>query len=162
MTHFGTHLDAPNHFIKNGLSIDQIPLERFITRALVIMINHDEIIQSDIPEQDLSNISLLFKTQNSHNLINNKFVEDYAYLSFQAAQKLTEKHVNLVALDYITIDKFNDESFPVHQQLLKNNILILEAVDLSHVKPGEYQLIVLPLKIKNGDGSPVRAILIQE
>jgi arylformamidase len=65
-----------------------------------------------------------------------------------------------VGLDYITIDRHGDETAPAHHKLLGSGIPVLEGIDLAAVPPGRYTLICLPLKIKNGEASPVRAILV--
>ena len=50
--------------------------------------------------------------------------------------------------------------YPVHRILLGAGVLIVEGLELSHVSPGEYQLVCLPLRIAGGDGAPARAVLI--
>jgi arylformamidase len=78
----------------------------------------------------------------------------------EAADYCIEKGVSLVGIDYITIDRYSDRTFPVHHRLLGNDILILEGLHLSEVPSGRYTLFCLPLLIKGGEASPVRAILI--
>jgi len=91
---------------------------------------------------------------------NAPFAPDYVYISAEAAHALVAAKVNLVGVDYLNVDRHGDHTNPAHRALLGNNILILEGLDLSRVAPGRYQLIALPLRIANGDGSPVRAVLI--
>lgn len=68
--------------------------------------------------------------------------------------------MNLVGIDYLSIDRYGDEDYPAHRALLEANVLILEGADLADVAPGPYTLVALPLKIAGADGSPVRAILL--
>jgi len=107
--------------------------------------------------------ALLFKTDNSisSRCRNGVFFESFVYLSSEAADFCVEKKVSLVGIDYISIEKYGDETFPSHRKILGNNILILEGIDLKAVPPGKYTLLCLPLKIKGGEASPVRAILLQ-
>ena len=72
---------------------------------------------------------------------------------------MAELKLNLVGLDYISIDQFGNSEYPAHMALLGANVIVLEGVALRNVEPGRYRLSAMPLKIKNGDGSPVRAIL---
>jgi len=68
-------------------------------------------------------------------------------------------NVKLVGIDYLSVDKFDRVHADVHHILLNKGIIIIEGLDLNEVKPGEYELIALPLKIKDGDGSPARVVL---
>jgi len=162
-THYGTHIDAPYHFIQNGKSIDQYLVQEFILPAQVIEIKDTESIRRpeleplDIKQGD----ALLFKTNNSASgrSIGGIFSEDFVYLSTEAADFCAKKRVSLLGIDYATIDKYGDMNFPAHRTLLKKGILILEGVYLKDVPVGQYTLFCLPLKIKGGEASPVRAIL---
>jgi arylformamidase len=71
-----------------------------------------------------------------------------------------DKKIPLVGFDYITVEPSDSRYFSVHQTLLQNNVLILEGLTLSHVPPGEYTLICLPLKIRQSEASTVRAVLL--
>ena len=162
--HSGTHIDAPSHQIQNSKSIDQYPVQKFILPVQVVNIESKESIEpSELKKLDIKQgYALLFKTDNSVNgrCSNGVFSEKYVYLSAEAADFCIEKDVSLVGKDYAAIDRFDDEARPAHYKLLGNNILILEGINLREVPPGEYTLLCLPLKIKDGEASPVRAILI--
>lgn len=162
--HSGTHLDAPSHFIANGKSIDDFPVERFIFNALVVEIQSPVAIT----RQEIEGLSpspgsaLLFKTRNSRSGIcrNGTFCEDFVYLSPEAAHLCAAWQLSLVGVDYITAEKYDAHEFVNHQLLLAREIFILEGVDLNEVEPGAYTLICMPLKISGGDGAPTRAILM--
>ena len=163
--HSGTHIDAPSHFIPHTKSIDQYTIQDFILSAQVVKIKDNETIQP----QEFENLdikpgdALLFKTDNSMSgrCRSGVFSESFVYLSSEAAEVCVEKKVSLVGIDYISIEKYGDEAFPSHRKILGNNMLILEGIDLKMVPPGKYTLFCLPLKIKGGEASPVRAILLQ-
>jgi len=160
-THFLTHIDPPRHFVKDGASVTDLPLERFFGDAIVVEVEGPVILPIHIPAGDeIEGKSVLFKTDHIHRWDPTRFLEDHVYLSPEAAQLLCERGVNLVGIDYLDIDRFGDETYPTHQILLGADIPILEGLDLSKVSPGRYGLVALPLKIKDGDGSPVRAALI--
>ncbi len=103
--------------------------------------------------------NVLFKTRHSGPFEKGKFDERHVYITREGAEALIERQVNLVGVDYLSVDRFGDEDYPAHRTLLGNGALILEATDLSGVREGQYNLIAMPLKLSEGDGSPVRAIL---
>jgi arylformamidase len=163
-SHNGTHIDAPLHFIYGGGSIDQMPLDTTVGRARVIEIKDPESVKvKEVEPYDIkSGERILFKTQNSEKAYKtDKFVEDYVYIATETAHFLAEKKVRLVGLDYISIGSFRDmENIgETHETLLKNGVYILEMINLSGVKPGEYELLCLPLRMERGDAGPCRAIL---
>jgi arylformamidase len=163
-SHSGTHIDAPAHFIQDGRTIDQFPVETFIIPALVLEIKDKEAIRSDELEglEIKAGEALLLKTENSRQGISRSglFSKEFVYLSIDAAEFCVGKQVGLIGIDYITVEQYGQDAFPVHRKLLGNNILILEGIDLSEVDAGRYTLICLPLKIKNCEASSVRAILV--
>lgn len=164
-THFLTHVDPPLHFIKDGKSLDDIPLSRFMGRVKVIEIPDDckAITRLEIEDRNIEiNDNVFFKTSNSQIETEDLFKPDYVYLSKDGAEFLAEKRVNLVGIDYLGIDKYEDEEYPAHNCLLSNEIIILEGLYLENIKEGIYGFVALPLKIKNANGSIVRAILIEE
>jgi arylformamidase len=161
--HHGTHIDTPRHFNPDGASADNIPFNAIMGPARVIEIKNTVSIEPE--ELEPHNIQagerILFKTVNSSYYKKGEFVEDYVYVSPKAAHFLKDKKVSAVGLDYIAIGPYKDmESLgEVHMVLLNNGIWIIEQIDLSAVKAGQYELICLPLRIKEGDAAPSRAIL---
>jgi arylformamidase len=160
-THFLTHVDAPCHFDENGASLDEIPLKRFMGKTLVVEVNVDAINANVIDQFDFpSGLNVLFKTRHSIPQQGSAFDKNHVFITSCGAKALIERGVNLVGIDYLSVDAYGDETFPAHRTLLGNNVLILENVNLSAVQPGLYNLMALPLKIEGGDGSPVRAVLM--
>lgn len=159
-THSGTHLDAPRHFIDNGRSVDDIPLDLLVGKALVVELRGVKLIgRQELERQRIKGAErILLKTDNSRLWSQPGFDEEYAALSVEGARYLLETGVKLVGVDYLSVEKFGGNG-EVHRALLDNGVLILEGVNLADVAPGEYELICLPLKIKGADGAPVRALL---
>ena len=159
-SHSGTHLDAPRHFNDNGDSVDEIPLERLIGKALVVEILGVKAIgRNELERLRIKGAErLLLKTDNSQLWREPGFNRDYAALSTDGAAFLLEAGVKLVGIDYLSVEGIEGDG-EVHKILLDNGVLVLEGVTLADVAPGEYELICLPLKIKGGDGAPVRALL---
>lgn len=163
-SHDGTHIDAPLHFFYGGATIDEMPLDTTVGPARVIEIKDTESIKPG--ELETYNISpgerLLFKTKNSPVVYTTKVVTgEYVYISTEAARFLVEKKVRLVGLDYLTIGNFKSPQNikDTHEILLGNGIYVIEGLNLSEVKAGEYELICLPLRLERGDAGPCRAIL---
>jgi len=163
-SHTGTHVDAPLHFIKNGAPIDEVPLDTLAGPALVVNIDPSVIA---ITPADLDRTQwhgakrILFRTRNSDNswIIDPHFHRDFTYLTPEAAQLLIDNGVELVGIDYLSIEKFGAPRAETHLLLLGHNIPIVEGLDLRNIKPGDYDFVVLPLKIMGHEAAPARAML---
>ncbi|ADQ04021.1 Arylformamidase [Caldicellulosiruptor owensensis OL] len=163
-SHTGTHIDAPAHFIKNGNTVDKIPLERLIGKVRVLDVGEeDSITKKFLESKNIQyNERIFFKTKNSWYLKRDtKFFKNFVYLSVDAAEYLVEKKVEVVGIDYLSIEEFNSKNFPVHRLLLSNDVVIVEGLCLLDVNEGRYKYIALPLKIEECDGAPARVILIE-
>ncbi|MCE2505248.1 MAG: cyclase family protein [Nitrosopumilaceae archaeon] len=167
-SHTGTHLDAPFHFVKNGIKIDQIPLDRLMGKAILIKLKkskNSSISKSDILQFEKKNgnipknSSIFFFTDWQKNLKNDNYFTENPGLALSAAKYLAQKKTNLVGIDSPSIDLGKDESFSVHHALSKNNILIVENLaNLNKISSKEFNFTILPLKLKDATGSPVRAV----
>jgi arylformamidase len=160
--HVGTHVDAPAHMIRGGLTITDLPLEMMNGRSRVVHIRHREKI--DVPELKklvlMDDFRILFKTRNSHLWSNHKrFSKKYIYLTRDGAQYLVDNGIKLVGFDYLSIDKQDDPDFPAHKILLSNQVILVECLDLSQVEEGEYEMSCLPLRLKGLDAAPARVVL---
>ena len=161
-SHTGTHMDAPLHFVRGGKGLDAMPLDAAIGHARVIEVHDPESVKPDElrPHKIHGGERVLFKTQNSaRHWQEDAFIEDFVYVSKEAARYLAAREVRTVGIDYLSVGGFVRDGVETHQALLEAGIWIIEGLDLSRVKPGEYELICLPLKIERSDGAPARAIL---
>ncbi|MEN2984123.1 MAG: cyclase family protein [Dictyoglomaceae bacterium] len=159
--HTGTHIDTPYHFLDDGKTLEKIDISRFYGIAKVFEIkSEDKILLRDIEKLEIEKDDIiLFKTKNSLLLRENIFHENYIGLSIEGAEYLVEKEIKAVGIDYLSIGPRGEEGRKVHKILLSRDIGIIEGLDLINVSPGKYFFIALPLKIKGGEGSPVRAVL---
>lgn len=167
-SHSGTHIDAPFHFIQNGKKIHAIPVKRLATDAILIKLRKKEnqaITKNDIVKFEKKhgiipkNATIVFATGWQKNLKSKIYFEKNPGLSVSAAKYLSFKKINLVGIDAPSIDLGKEKQFLVHQILSKNNILIVENLaNLEKILKNHFTLIVLPLKLKDATGSPVRAI----
>lgn len=159
-THTGTHLDPPRHFNDHGATIDSLPLSLFVGPALVaeitgiLEIGREELVRLQLAGEE----RLLLKTDNSSLWDQPGFSGDFAHLTPDGARYLVEMGVKLIGIDYLSIERLNGEG-EVHRILLENGAVILEGLNLAGIVAGSYELICLPLKIRGGDGGPVRAVL---
>ena len=162
-SHTGTHADAARHFFDDGQTVDKIPPERLIGPALLLSFPDDlrSVSAADLSNHDLKGRKrVLIRTRNSALLSQKEFVRDYTYLAPDGAQYLVDNGVELVGVDYLSIEQFHSGHHKTHRILLERSVVILEGLDLSVPAPGEYELICLPLRIEGCDGAPARALLI--
>ena len=167
-SHTGTHIDAPYHFAKNGIKINQIPLDRLIGNGIIIKLpktKNTAITKLDITLFEKknglipNNSSIFFYTGWQKNLKKNNYFMENPGLDVSAAKYLASKNTNLIGIDSPSIDLGKDESFKVHNILSKNNILIVENLtNLNKILTKNFNFTILPLKLKDATGSPVRAI----
>lgn len=163
-SHTGTHIDAPSHFFKDGKTIDEIALDRFIGNAVVLdlIMVQEEITWDDLEAQgDKINKDqiILFKTVNSDLDENEKFTPHFVYLHESGAQYLVEKKVKAVGIDYLGIER-SQPDHDTHKTLMHNDILVIEGLRLEAVPAGNYEMYCLPLYVIGLEAAPARAILI--
>lgn len=161
--HSGTHMDPPRHFINDGATIDELPLDVLIGDCVLREIDTggaitvERLESADIPA---GVERILFKTRSSQYWNDNVFHTDFAHLSPEAADWLVDRGVKLVGIDYLSIEVFHSPTHAVHRRLLGAGVVVVEGLDLRQVSSGTYTLICLPLKVKGGDGGPTRAVLM--
>ena len=167
-THTGTHVDPPVHFIEGGAGIDQVSLDVLAGEATVADLrgHPGPLSRADLEGLDLPQeiTRLLLKTNNSEQWTKARpleFDSDYTCLSVEAADWLIEHGIELIGVDYLSVEEKGSQGHPVHVKLLSSGVVIVEGLDLSAIEPGEYTLVCLPLKILGGDGGPARALLIE-
>ncbi len=160
--HTGTHIDAPYHFIKDGKSIEQLDLSKFIGNVKIFKLDVLESIRyKDIKDLPIQKEDIVFfKTSNSYIQEDKPFVTDYIYLHEDAANYLVEKQIKTVGIDYFSVDGYAKHVFS-HKILLSREIGIIEGLYLNEAEEGMYFLSCLPLKLEGSDGSPVRAVLLE-
>jgi arylformamidase len=164
--HSGTHIDAPMHFVANGAPIDEVALDPLIGAARVIDIADtiQAIDAAELNRHDWRGAKrVLFRTRSSLRgwMDSPAFHKDFAYIAPDAAQLLADAGVVLVGVDYISAEQFGAPAPRTHQILLGRGIPIVEGLDLRPVQAGDYDVIVLPLKVAGHEGAPARAILRQ-
>lgn len=171
-THTGTHIDAPRHFIPGGDTVDQIPLEQLVGPAAVLDLTAFGS-GMEVGVEDLARIlgkrsatRVLMRFDWDRNLGSMGYYNDSPFLSEGAAQWLVDRGCRLLGMDTAMPDNPKNgrgcsKDSPNHKILLGNNVILLEyMVNLASLNRPVVQLVVAPLKIRNGDGAPVRAFAI--
>jgi len=159
-THTGTHIDAPVHYLKTGDTIDTIPLSHVMGTCRVLNVTHaGTSITANHLKGRLDGVDrLLLKTSFSGN---NRFDKNYPSLAADAAHLITGYGMKCVGIDSPSIESYECDG-TVHRELLSHGCIIIELLDLSKVKDGDYTLVALPLRLTGLDGSPARVVLIDD
>lgn len=162
-SHTGTHADASRHFFDDGQPVDQIPLERLIGPAVLIAFPDDvrSVTAENLKSKKLDGQKrVLIRTRNSALLSQKEFVPDYTFLAPDGAEYLVDLGVELVGVDYLSIEQYHSGHHRTHKTLLARSVVIVEGLNFSAAPAGEYQFICLPLRLEGCDGAPARAVLI--
>lgn len=161
--HVGTHVDAPFHVLSDGPTIERLDPSIFIGPAQVVEIQTEGHITAEQLERAVRDWPerLLLRTRNSAPggaLERGGFDTTYCALDVSAAELIARRGLKLLGIDYNSVEPYG-QCTAVHQAILAAGIVTLEGLDLRGVEPGAYQLIAVPLRLKDFDGSPVRALL---
>ncbi|MBM3146555.1 MAG: cyclase family protein [Actinobacteria bacterium] len=162
-SHSGTHVDAPAHYVRDGGTVERLPVGALLGPAVVVEHTGD----ADITAADLAALGVdgttrrvLFKTGNGRLWDDPTFRRDYVALAASAALSVVELGLELVGIDYLSIEAYDSPGFAVHHALLEAGVVVLEGVDLRRVPAGKYLLVCAPLKLVGAEGAPARVFLI--
>ena len=164
-SHTGTHIDAPYHMIEHGEKLDQIPLEAFTGKALVINVpDNEKFIQKEMilnAGDALLNVDfLIFNTGWSKFWGSRKYFNDFPVLSSHALELLLSMNLKGVGFDTVSVDEMDSVDYKIHFTLLKKGIIIIENLNIPDDIPSTGDFFCFPLSYKDADGSPVRAVFI--
>ncbi len=159
--HTGTHIDAPLHYLADGVSLDALDFESFAGPARVIHVDVPRIGSSELADCDIApGERLLFKTRNSEAVWHDRpFTSEFVHLTPDGAHFLVERQVRMVGIDYLSVGSDDRTGAETHCILLGGGVWILEGLNLKGVAEGRYELMCLPLKIAGAEGAPARAVL---
>ncbi|HSD49627.1 MAG TPA: cyclase family protein [Actinomycetota bacterium] len=166
-THTGTHVDPPLHFLEGEEGIDAVALDALVGPCEVVDARD---LRGPLGPEELEPLVLagvervLLRTDNSElwRRLPVAFPASYTALSAAGAAFLVRAGVRLVGTDFLSIETRGAPGHPVHSALLGAGVVIVEGLDLSAIEPGRYTLVALPLRLVDGDGSPARAVLIED
>jgi arylformamidase len=165
-THTGTHIDAPRHYIEGGKTVESISPEVLCGPACVVdFSSHNAGIDHVALSRAARNSSrVLFRFDGDKRLGSFGYYKNQPWLQEGAARWLIDNGCKLVGLDTPMPDSYEDiDTMPIHKLLLGAGIVIVEyMVNLASIQAETFQLIVAPLKVKDGDGAPARCFAIVE
>ncbi len=164
-SHTGTHVDSPDHFLNNGVTVEQMPVEYMVGPCYVMEYKGDGHISAvDLEAAGIprGTSRLLVKTKNGRFWDDDAFHPEFIGLDDDAGPWLVGRGVVLVGIDYMSIERFHSPTHAVHKALLEAGAVILEGLDLRRVAPGEYFLVCAPLPVAGADGAPARVFLLDK
>ncbi|MCS3662067.1 cyclase family protein [Salinibacter ruber] len=162
--HTGTHIDAPRHFVDDGKTVDQIPLDALVGLVLVARVPDeiDTITAEVLNDLGIPNETdrLLLHTQNSTlwSRYPASFQQDYVALSPDAARWVVDHGIRCLGVDYLSVQHYDDGP-ETHQILLEGSVVIIEGLNLSSVPAGWWELCCLPVKLEEAEAALARAAL---
>ena len=160
--HNGTHVDAPYHFIKDGKTIDQVPLEKFV--GICYVAEHEGVVTAEAAKEILRKAEAAGGkcnfTDDSMDASRRLLIKGKAEVSAEAAIVFAEAGVLLIGNESQTVGQ-EHAPMEVHLILLGAGVVLLEGIRLTHVPEGVYLLNAAPLNLAEADGAPCRAILME-
>ena len=167
--HLGSHLDAPSHIVKGGMTLDRIPIETLIGKAVLIDFSYkgkkDRITRKDLQAHDdklREGTRVLIRTGWDSQYGSSTYFQDFPCLTLGAAQELAERGIALLGMDTPSPSPVDDPEQGIHKTLLGVGIVLLECLtNLHRIRGSECELIVLPPLFKGFSGSPCRAVAVE-
>lgn len=173
--HYGTHVDAPNHFIRDGIAIDQVPLDRIMGPAAVIELSdfgQDGKITGGVLEDRgrhvlRNDIAVLRTGWSDKHWGAETFWKQGPYLTADAGDWLVERGVKAIVYDFseeyvVRNHGFRGEDCIVHHKILGNSIFNIEyVIDLAKIERPRCAIVAMPLKLQGLDGAPARVIALE-
>ena len=150
--HNGTHIDAPYHFLNDGNTVEQIPLEYFVGTCYVTH-RDGELTSKDAEE--------IMQEAIAYNASERILIGGNVTVTTEAAKVFAENGIKLIGNEGLSIGPV-DAPMEVHKILLSANVVLLEGIVLKDVPTGTYFLNAAPLNLAKLDGAPCRAYLIKE
>ena len=166
-THYGTHIDAPRHFLPDGKSIADFNVDRFTGAALGLHRDSAGTSPLYLDDEEIELIQnlkpqwLILRTGFDRFWSQPSYFLEHPYLSVELAQQLIDLKIKGIGGDFPSMDAADaaGQNFPIHHLLMEHEVLIIENLtNLSALPTQElFHLAALPLKIAT-DGAPARVI----
>lgn len=171
MTHTGTHMDAPFHFLEDGVTVDRIPPNQLVGRTVVLDVRGEldgtiisaKALEKHWPRRSRPEFVLLRTDWSKKRARTKEYLFDFPGLDAGAARWLVQRRVKGVGTDTLGIDPYSNSKYDAHKILLRRGIWVLEALDnLAALREGvEYTLVAAPLKIEGASGAMARVLAIE-
>ena len=163
-SHSGTHVDAPSHVVEDGVGVDELPMHLLVGPAVVVDLR-DLGPREPVGWERLAAYArpgrMLVLHTGWDRFWGSVRYEDHPYLDAEAAEELVTVGVRTVGIDALSVDETGGTAFPAHEALLgAGGVVVENLTGLAAVDHPEPVLSVLPLPLRGGDGSPVRAVAL--
>jgi arylformamidase len=166
--HIGAHADAPNHYSPQGAGVDERDLSRYLGHCLVLHANVPRgvrVSKSHFGEKwkntsHWPSARILVRTDSFPDPDN--WNSDFCSFDPGLIKEWAEAGVKLIGIDTPSIDPEDSKALEAHNVVARYDLAILEGLILGHVPEGYYTLLALPLKLKDADAAPVRAVLLED
>ena len=158
--HYGTHTDAPKHFLADGMTIEKVPVEHYIGECQVICVSFAKDEPLKIEKRHLPKLTaprVLFATNTFD--YHQEFNSNFAVLSDDVVNVLLEHKCCLIGVDTPSLDQVGSTDFNNHLKILSSNIAVIEGLNLREVKAGNYEMLALPLAFEGLEASPLRVLI---
>lgn len=175
-THTGTHVDAPYHFIKEGITIDNLPLETIVGKACLLDLRNvsvakkgislDHIKQAVGRREIIGKIIILHSGWIKEKWGTKDMYEENPFLLQESADWLVDQRIRAVGIDFVIDNPSQShlplkERFPIHRIFLGHGIPLIENLsNLELIDREDFLFVALPLKLFGCNGAPARAIAI--
>ena len=167
IVHTGTHCDAPAHCVEGGKMMDELDLDVFVGNAIMIDASVEE--SREIPVDILDGIDILpgdiviIRTGYSKYWGQAKYVEDSPYISEELAKALSELDIKSVGIDFLSPDKVDSTTSPIHNILMGKGIPFIENLaNLDKIDRERFFFSAAPILIDKADGGFTRAFAVLE
>ena len=166
--HSGTHMDAPSHFLAQGVDISRAPIDFGMGPVRIAAIDCEGPVTPKHLDDYVARTRplnpgdrLLLRTPNSDRAfwLQDPFDKDYRGIGPEAAHWIAERKLKMVGVDYLSVGPFYEGNPQTHRALMTAGVWIVEGIDLRKIAEGDYEMICLPLKLAGCDGSPVRILI---
>ncbi len=170
-SHTGTHMDSPAHLFEKRTTLDSFKVEQFVGKGLIINCSDLQEGQritmkyiEEVKEEANKAEFILFYTGWDKRWGTSSYFGDYPYITEEVAEYLIKSKKKGVGLDVIGIDPISDENLTIHKKLFaETDIVVIENLTcLDKVGDKLFNFCALPIKFRNSDGAPIRAIAILE
>lgn len=166
-THVGTHVDAPAHLLEDGATLDQLPCKQFVGPAGVLDAGPCpdgvvDVARLDAQRDRIQRVNfVLLRTGWSRHWGTPAYLEGFPCLTRDAARWLVDHGVRGFGVDAISVDPVGAVELTVHHTLLEAGLILVENLTNLDRLPGRpFIFSALPLNLRGGDGSPVRAVAL--
>lgn len=158
--HVGTHVDAPAHYVTGGPGMESLSPQVLVGPCRVFHLPHKAIDRATLQSLDFTGVTrAIFRTPSSDELDRPEFNTDFAHVTGDGADFLVEHGVQLVGVDYLSVDRYKAPGHPAHHKLLGAAVVVIEGLRLVDVEGGDYELICLPLLLEGSEAAPARVFL---